>query len=303
MRIKRNLTICAFVLLGSLWTASASAHPGSAAPRWESPGCLRDAAGAARSEACAVPATSTPTLVQHRASTCAGALLCGASWAELRDAGFDTNLMQQEETAEETKLSQGVRGMPAFWTGDFGFNDFYLYAADRSCQGTVTANGFCAWLINHVTPYVQGEPKPTKNTVLPGRSGDNVPSHHWIKNVGPLPNGDWQSSSPSLAHFHWGYHNGSMTGFESSTDDHYYPGFFRLDPTMVWSGSSRTGTERDNMLIHGGRNSHDFWTTGTSGCIRLPVPSMNTLASLWSNLTDNKGWGAGPDNYVHFSHA
>lgn len=229
---------------------------------------------------------------------CAGTVLCGVTWDQLRAGGFDTRQMRREVASEFTR----VPAMPPNWTGDFGFNDFYLYSADKSCQGTVTVSGFCAWLINHETPYVSGQPKATKNTVLPARSGDNVPADHWVKNVGPVPNGDWRSSSPSLGHFHWGYRGGVMTGFEPSTDDHYYPGWFRLDPTYMWSGSNQSGVERDNMLIHGGRNSHDFWTTGTNGCLRLPVSSTNTLASLWNNLTDNKGWGNGPDNFVHYSH-
>ncbi len=206
--------------------------------------------------------------------------------------------------AQAAGLSTTALGMPSNWTGLYGWNDFNLYPADSSCIGTATVvyHGYCAWLFNHVTQFVNGIAKPTYSYTYPARSGDNIPADHWIVNQGPIPNGDWASSTPSgLGHFHWGWKYGTKIGFIKDTTDTYYPGKFPLDPWDVYSGASQSGTHRNAFEIHGGINAHDFSTTPTFGCIRLPAPSVNGVKYQWVNSTDNKSWSPGPDNLVHYT--
>jgi hypothetical protein len=236
---------------------------------------------------------------------CAGALICDATWAQLQALGFSTAEMQAEvaQTAAvfaQAQASGGVTpmGMPADWTGYFGSNDVNLYAADSTCNGTVTYNNHCAWLFNHYTLYRSGIPRTTYTTPFPARSGNNKPADDWVVDLGPAPNGDWTSSSPSLGQFHWGWQNGSKVGFVSNKTDTFYPGKFPLDPWSV----TKSGVTRGAFEIHGGRNAHDFWSMYTHGCVRMPSASVTSLKALWVNYTDNKSWSPGPDNPMHFAH-
>ncbi len=309
MRLRTIIVVSAGLLafLSPLGSSPALAA-GSTSPSWISGACEQDGNLASLTAACQVPAGYKDTTTASPSDKCAGAVLCGASWAQLQAAGFDTSGMQAESaaitnsftSAKTAGLSVTSLGMPTNWTGQYGWNDFYLYPADSSCNGTKTYNNHCAWLYNHVIPFANGIPKPTQTYTFPARSGDNSPTNSWVVDQGPVPKGDWGSSSPTLGNFHWGWHGGVKVGFIKDTSDTYFPGKFPLDPWDVWLGSGRTGTHRNAFEIHGGINLHDFWTTVTQGCIRLPHDSVTGLKYQWVNLADNKSWSPGPDNTVRY---
>jgi hypothetical protein len=280
---------------------------GTSPPSWISGSCEEDGSPALTTTKCTTPANYVDTTTASPAH-CDGAVLCDATWADLKAQGYDTSEMQAEEAATAAALAGtattsatadlATASMPSNWTGFYGWNDFYLYAYDSTCQGTVTYNNHCAWLFNHYTWYEYGIAKHTYTTQFPARSGNNKPADDWWPDHGPAPNGDWTSSTPTLGHFHWAWKYGVRVGFVADTADKYYPGKFPLDPWSV----TKNGTDRGAFEIHGGRNGHGFWDMYTQGCIRMPVPSVDDLKSLWVNYTDNKGWSPGPDNPVHFAH-
>jgi len=214
-------------------------------------------------------------------------VFCQASYEEMEAAGFDTSAMQVNDQATVAALQTPVADMVEATIYYNGWVDFYLYA-NSHCSGTVQQNGYCGWLYHKYQQYVDGIPKPTIYTSsYPARSGNNNVAEKWTQNVGPVPN-TWASSSPSIASptRRWGWMNGAFTGYEAITgDDTFYPGLWRLDPWTVYNAS---GTMRNAFEIHGGRNTHDFWQTGTHGCVRLPSASITSLKSMWNNYTNNK---------------
>lgn len=290
---------CALVLGVGLITVPAAGAGAKPKPSptptptgWQDPLCEVDGSPWTTSPLCTPPAEvpqPPPT-----ADTCLGAVICDATYEEMEAAGHDTSLTRANDAAMLASIP-----LPASLTTDeaatasvyyLAWLNFYLYAAPTNRQGTKRDHDHCGWLYHKYQQIVDGVPKPgVYTTSFPARSGNNDPADEWVVDTGPQPSW-WRSSSPSITsgRWRWGWMNGSFTGYESDTSDTYYPGKWRLDPWTVWKQSGRTGTQRGAFEIHGGRGSHDFWQSGTHGCIRLPSDSITGLKGKWNNYTDNK---------------
>ncbi len=239
------------------------------------------------------------------ADHCAGAVVCDATFDELSAMGID---MTPIEADYQTELSQALGGggplsalaaTSSTFSGDYGWNEFYLALnQDGNCNGAkVVDGGHCGWLYNHFTVFSNGSPKASFTTIFEARSGNNDPADHWVPNLGPLPNGDWTSSSPSLGRFHWGWKQGAYSGYTAFTDPAYDPGYFPLDP---WDVYNAQGVHRGSFLIHGGTGTHYYTKSETNGCIRIRSEAVSSLRSLWVNYTDNKRDKPGPDQFVYY---
>jgi len=288
---------CLLVVVLAAMIAPAAAKPKpppTAQPTptgWQDPLCEVDGSPWTTSPLCTPPAEvpqPPPT-----ADTCLGAVFCDATYEEMEAAGFDTSAMQANDAAMLASmpfpppLSGGEATTASVYY--LAWLNFYLYN-NENCSGTVKQNQHCGWLYHKYQQIVDGVPKPgVYTTSFPARSGNNDPADMWVVDTGPQPS-SWGSSSPSITsgRWRWGWMNGSFTGYEADSTDTYYPGKWRLDPWTVWRYSGRSGTQRGAFEIHGGRGSHDFWQSGTHGCIRLPSDSVTGLKGKWNNYTDNK---------------
>ncbi len=141
--------------------------------------------------------------------------------------------------------------------------------------------------------YQNGSYVQQYETSYPARSADNVPADKWIPSTGPLPD-DATQNGRSGAEYDWGYMNSGYTGFQYDSTSSFSPGKWRLDPWSVSNGQQTRG----EFEIHGGTGSHDFWTTPTHGCIRLPADSVTGLKTYWDGATDNK-YDPAP-TYIHY---
>jgi hypothetical protein len=260
---------------------------------WQDPLCYVDGGPWPSSPQCTPPSEvpqSPPTEL-----TCEGAVFCEATYEEMEAAGFDTTQMQLNDQRTlatmpvPTEAEVAAAGAAVSSTFYNGWVNFYVYY-NTNCAGTKRDSNYCGWLYHKYQAIISGVPKPPIYTSsYPGRSGNNNVAQKWTPNVGPLPN-TWGSSTPSLPSptRRWGWMNGSFTGYEASGSDTFYPGLWRLDPWTVYSGTGGSGTMRNAFEIHGGRNAHDFWLTGTHGCVRLPSTSITSLKSMWDSRTDDK---------------
>lgn len=202
------------------------------------------------------------------------------TYDDLRYAGFDVTGMEAEDSrmlAAHPRRPMAQEAASGTWYG--AWLNFYLYL-NTNCGGTVKSNNRCGWLYHKYTKVIDGVPKPgVTTTAYPARSGNNNPAQEWVYNTGPLPN-DFS--------YKWGFMNGSFTGYEPDSSSTFSPGKWRLDPWSVSNGS----TTRGAFEIHGGTGSHDFWSSGTQGCIRLPSSSVTGLKSMWNNRSSNRKDGA-----------
>jgi hypothetical protein len=201
-------------------------------------------------------------------------------------AGLDVEAMKAADARAVADLKKGgallgqataaATGIEATAATVYGaWVNFHLYNG-TNCANTVKAAGYCGWLYHKYTASSTGA---TYTSSYPARSGNNNPANDWMPNVGPIPNEySWK----------WGFMNGVYRGYEVDTSASFYPGKWRLDPWSV----TRNGVTRGAFEIHGGSGAHDFWSSGTLGCIRLPQTSVTGLKSKWDTRTDNKASGA-----------
>jgi hypothetical protein len=284
-RMRAAVGAFAVVALG----ASASAASPAIAD-WRNPACEIDGGERAATAACTPPAHAASERLGP--NSCAGAVACEVDYQELRAAGLGG---ASEASIEDARATAGIeRRMTPRRSGRIrygGWLSLYNYKG-RRCRGTVRDSGHCAWLYHKYRVFEGGDPLGGIHvTAYPARSGDDDPSHSWIRNLGPIPERFRASAGGRIRDdYRWGHMNGRFTGYESDGRDSFYPGLWRLDPWVVHK-PSRPRRERSSFEIHGGRNSDGssrLWTTRTNGCVRLSIAGIRGLKGKWDRRTDNR---------------
>lgn len=283
----RQRIVAMLVIALTLWgVASVSANAD-----WRDPVCEQDGSHAAGTADCTPPSDQPQPPADS--NSCLGAVYCEATYEELDAAGFDTSDMRREDAEASTDVRLGLR--PAAGSRRRlvygGWAAFYNYNGGK-CNRTVRDSGHCAWLYHKYRIFRNGDPvSQVRTTSFPARSGNDDPSDQWVRNLGPIPERFRASSRGSVRDdYRWGRMNGRFTGYESRSEDSWYPGMWRLDPWVVYKPHNPNHT-RSSFEIHGGRNaggSSRLWTTRTNGCIRLSISGIRGLKSKWDNRTDNR---------------
>jgi len=251
----------------------------------------------AAEEAAACAAQPVPPEPPPTPLSCDGTVLCMATEDEARAAGLDVDTMRRnDQQALATVLAQREAdlkqsGMTSTLSSYYSaWVNFYLYQSSAGyCSGTVNHNNHCGWLYHRYYDDASGW---LYTTSFPARSGSNIPANDWSYG-GPIPNDHQPAGGSVTNHYKWGFMNGTYYGYQSDSSATFDPGKWRLDPWYVNEpGTGAPPYERSEFEIHGGSGNHDFWVSGTYGCIRLPKASITSLKSLWDNRTSNKQMGA-----------